>query len=178
MYDFEGRAPFDEPSGREVKGWGPFYHCYEAADGWFFLAAPVENAEALGRVLELADLAHLPDAELILALMDRFTTEPIAHWQSALARGTTAVMPLATLAETRDEALVQERAGAPDISRRTFRAIRHDRHPMGRGSIWLRPTPCARKTPASPFPPQHRNTVPTPAPFWRGWAMMTPKSTG
>ena len=36
MYDFEGRPPFDEPSGRSALGWGPFYHCYEAADGWMF----------------------------------------------------------------------------------------------------------------------------------------------
>jgi crotonobetainyl-CoA:carnitine CoA-transferase CaiB-like acyl-CoA transferase len=156
MYDFNGRAPFDEPSGREVRGWGPFYHCYEAADGWFFFAAPFEKSEALGRVLELADLAHLPDAELILALMDRFTTAPMAHWQSALARGTTAVMPLATLAGTRDEALVQESAGAPDISRATFRAIRHDHHPMGR---WV-----DLVAPNAVRPQNARITIPAPAP--------------
>lgn len=156
MYDFAGRAPFGEPSGRAVKGWGPFYHCYEAADGWFFLAAPDENAQALGRVLELADLAHLSEAELTDALMDRFTTEPIAHWQSALAGGTTTVMPLATLAGTRDEALVPESAGDTDISRATFRAIRHDRHPMGR---WV-----DLAAPNAVRPQNARITIPAPAP--------------
>ncbi len=132
MYDFDGRGPFDEPSGRQVKGWGPFYHCYQAADGWFFLAAPDEKSDALARVPELADLAHLPEAELTPALAERFGTEPLAHWQAALAQGTTAVMALATLAGTRDETLVLESDGEIDICRATFRAVRHDRHPMGR----------------------------------------------
>ncbi|MFQ5566684.1 MAG: CoA transferase, partial [Paracoccaceae bacterium] len=133
IYDFAGRVPFDEPSGRAVRGWGPFYHCYEAADAWFFLAAPIERTDALARVPELADLAHLPEAALTPALAERFATEPLAHWQAALAQGTTAVMQLANLADTRDESLVSESAADEiDIARATFRAIRHDRHPMGR----------------------------------------------
>ncbi|HUS54737.1 MAG TPA: CoA transferase [Thermohalobaculum sp.] len=156
MYDFNGRAPFIEPSGREVKGWGPFYHCYEAADGWFFLAAPIERAVALGRVLELADLAHLPETELTEALMDRFIAEPVAHWQATLAQGTTAVMPLATLAGTRDDALVSESARGPDIAHATFRAIRHDRHPMGR---WV-----DLVAPNAVRPQNAHITIPAPAP--------------
>jgi crotonobetainyl-CoA:carnitine CoA-transferase CaiB-like acyl-CoA transferase len=31
MVDYEGRAPFDEPSGREVKGAHALYRCYEAS---------------------------------------------------------------------------------------------------------------------------------------------------
>jgi crotonobetainyl-CoA:carnitine CoA-transferase CaiB-like acyl-CoA transferase len=49
MYDYEGRAPFDEPSGREVKGAHALYRCYEAGDGWFFLAA-ARGRIALGAV--------------------------------------------------------------------------------------------------------------------------------
>jgi crotonobetainyl-CoA:carnitine CoA-transferase CaiB-like acyl-CoA transferase len=161
IYDFDGRAPFGEPSGREVKGWGPFYHCYQAADGWFFLAAPVERSDALARVPELADLAHLPEAELTPALAERFATEPLAHWRAALAqgmtRGTTTVMALATLAGTRDEALVIESTTSEiDIARDTFRAIRHDRHPMGR---WV-----DLVAPNAVRPRSARITIPAPAP--------------
>ncbi|MEM8538034.1 MAG: CoA transferase, partial [Pseudomonadota bacterium] len=56
MYDFAGRAPFDEPSGRDVKGAGPFYRCYQASDNWFFLAAPTEGRAILSRAPELAAL--------------------------------------------------------------------------------------------------------------------------
>jgi crotonobetainyl-CoA:carnitine CoA-transferase CaiB-like acyl-CoA transferase len=140
-----------------VRGWGPFYHCYPAADGWFFLAAWDEKSDALARVPELADLAHLPEAELIEALTERFTIEPLAHWRAELARGTTAIMPLATLAGTRDEALVTESdATEIDIARATFRAIRHDRHPMGR---WI-----DLAAPNAVRPQNARITIPAPAP--------------
>jgi crotonobetainyl-CoA:carnitine CoA-transferase CaiB-like acyl-CoA transferase len=156
MYDFEGRAPFDEPSGREVKGCGSFYHCYPAADGWFFLAVWDEKSGALARVPELADLAHLAEVELTEALTDRFTTEPLAHWQALLAEGTTAVMPMATLAGTRDAALVPESGGDIDIARVTFRATRHDQHPMGRWVDLVAPNAFR--------PANARITIPAPAP--------------
>ena len=81
MYDFDGRASFDEPSGRHVKGWGPFYDCYEAADGWMFFAAPAERHNALCRVAELSDLSTCEEAELVEALAARFRTRPCAHWE-------------------------------------------------------------------------------------------------
>lgn len=156
MYDFDGRAPFAEPSGRKVRGWGPFYHCYRAADGWFFLAAPREREAALARVPELADLARLPETELAAALPNRFAAQPMANWQAALDRGTTAVMPLATLAGTRDDSLVVEStANEIDLARDTFRAIRHDRHPMGR---WV-----DLVAPNAVRPQAARITIPSPA---------------
>ncbi len=132
MYDFEGRAPFDEPSGRQALGWGAFYHCYEAADGWFFLAAPSEGRSALARVQALADLADLPEAELQPALAARFKNQPFTVWQGLLSLGSTALVRLGSLMETRDEALQVESAGEIDIKQATFRVVRHDRHPMGR----------------------------------------------
>lgn len=132
MYDFDGRAPFDEPAGRQARGWGPFYHCYRAADGWMFVAAPTERAAALTRVPELADLAGVADGGLAEALADRFATYPIAHWQARFAGGSAAVVPLGSLSVNRDANLHLESHGPADIRQATYRAIRHDRHPMGR----------------------------------------------
>ena len=132
MYDFAGRGPFDEPSGRDVKGWGPFYHCYRAADGWMFFAAPVDRADALAAVPELADLADRPEGELTDALPDRFAKRPVADWAAKLTKGSTCVVPLGSLHETRDAARQHESGGDIDLEKATFRAIRHDRHPMGR----------------------------------------------
>ncbi len=42
------------------------------------------------------------------------------------------MVPLASLHETREAALQLESGDVIDISRATFRAIRHDRHPMRR----------------------------------------------
>jgi crotonobetainyl-CoA:carnitine CoA-transferase CaiB-like acyl-CoA transferase len=132
MYDFENRPPFDEPAGREVRGWGPFYHCYRAADGWMFLAAPTEGAAALRRVPELAELAERPESELGAELADRLARHPVAHWAARFAGGSAAVVPLGSLQGNRDNALQMESTGVIDIGKATYRAVRHDRHPMGR----------------------------------------------
>jgi crotonobetainyl-CoA:carnitine CoA-transferase CaiB-like acyl-CoA transferase len=132
MYDYEGRAPFDEPSGREVLGAGPFYRCYQAADGWVFFAAPNERHTALQRVPELADLAGLDDPELEQRLIERFKDHPCSHWVDALTHGSSTVVPLSTLSATRDTATQLGSTGNIDLREATFRVIRHDQHPMGR----------------------------------------------
>ncbi|AHD00090.1 CoA transferase [Leisingera methylohalidivorans] len=156
MYSHAGRAPFDEPSGRQALGWGPFYHCYQAADGWFFFAAPSERGRALARVAELADLAALPEDQLHGALSERFATQPLAHWRAAFAGTSAAAVPLSSLHETRDAALQLESAGSIDLKLATFRVIRHDRHPMRR---W-----CDLVAPNAVRPQAGRITIPGPAP--------------
>lgn len=132
MYDYPGRPPFDEPSGRAARGWGPFYHCYEASDGWMFFAAPSERYAALERVGELADLAGCPEDTLRDRLAERFRRRPVAEWAALLNDGSNAIMALGSLHETRDDALQIESDGDIDIERATYRAVRHDRHAMGR----------------------------------------------
>ena len=132
MYDFDGRAPFDEPAGRQARGWGPFYHCYRAADGWLFFAAPTEGAAALARVPELADLAGMAEDGLAEALADRFAQHTIAYWQAQIADGSAGIVPLGSLSANRDTGLQSESDSPADIKQATYRAIRHDRHPMGR----------------------------------------------
>ena len=156
MYDFDGRAPFDEPSGRSALGWGPFYRCYQAADGWFFLAAPSDGREALKSVAEFEDLLELSDPQLSEALADRFKSRPIAHWRNRLARGSTALAPLASLLETRDEALQIESAGEVDIAKASYRAVRNDSHPMGRY--------CDLAAPNAVRPTKGTIAIPGPAP--------------
>ena len=155
MYDFEGRAPFDEPSGREAKGWGPFYHCYEAADGWVFLAAPTERHAALACVPELADLAEMPEGDLQPVLAKRIIQQPARHWQDAFG-GHSAVVPLSTLHATRDAVITLESEGPPDLKVKTFASVRHDRHPMGR---WVDLVP-----PNAVRPQNAPITVPAPMP--------------
>ncbi|MEM8690220.1 MAG: CoA transferase, partial [Pseudomonadota bacterium] len=132
MYDYSGRAPFDEPSGREVKGWGPFYACYSASDQWLFLAAPDEGRAVLERVPEFSGLGDLDDDGLVSALSERFAQEPFAHWTAAIPSGSTTVMALGSLHATRDDAIQLDHNEHIDIAKATFRAVRHTKHPMGR----------------------------------------------
>ncbi len=156
MLDYDGRPPFDEPSGREVKGWGPYYHCYEASDGWLFFAAPTEKAEALHRVPELADLAELPEAQLGDALAERFAQGTIRYWREALTGTSSTAIPLGSLMQTRDDSLQLETEGNIDLCGATFRVIRHDDHPMGR---W-----CDLVAPNAVRPARSSITLPGPTP--------------
>ena len=120
-----------KPSGREALGWGPFYRCYEAEDGWFFLAAPTERDAIFAIAPELNGLAGLPENELEQNLSERFAARPVAYWQRTLSRGATAVTPLASMLETRDQALQIESKDSTDIAQATYRAVRHDLPPDG-----------------------------------------------
>ena len=156
MYDFDKRALFDEPSGREALGWGPFYHCYRASDGWMFFASPTDRQEALRAVPELSDLADQLEADLSAVLTERFATRPAAHWAEALAATSSTAIPLGSLHATRDAVLQLESTGAIDLNRGTFSVIRHDQHPMGR---W-----CDLVAPNAVRPTRGRIQIPGPMP--------------
>jgi crotonobetainyl-CoA:carnitine CoA-transferase CaiB-like acyl-CoA transferase len=156
MYDFDGRAPFDEPSGRQALGCGPYYRCYQAKDGWFFFASPKERAAALLAVAELADLQDMSERELETALAARFRLSTIAHWQRAFAGGSTGIIELGSLMKTRDQSLRWESAGKLELDGATYRAIRHDRHPMGR---W-----CDLVAPNAVRPSRSKIRIPGPMP--------------
>lgn len=156
MYDYEGRAPFDEPAGREALGWGPFYHCYEAQDQWMFFAAPVEGRAAFDYAPELADLDGVLEADLHAVLTEHFRSQPLSYWQERFAGSRSAVVPLASLHDTRDRSLQVESEGGIDIAKSTFRVIRHDGHPMGR---W-----CDLVAPNAVRPVRGRITIPGPMP--------------
>ncbi|MBK1870190.1 CoA transferase [Aestuariivirga sp. YIM B02566] len=132
MYDYAGRAAFDEPSGRNVRGWGPFYHCYRASDGWMFFAAPTEREKALAGVPELAELADRSGVDLVEALALRFSTRPVAYWAQHLTGTASSVVPLGSLSLNREAGLQRESQGGIDLTQATYRAIRHDLHAMGR----------------------------------------------
>lgn len=131
MYDYAGRGPFDEPSGRQARGWGPYYHCYQAADQWLFFGAPKEQHLALQAVEELSHIEGHGD-EILQQLQDAFVQQPLAYWQSKFAGTANSVVALSSLHQTRDDSLQAESKGDIDISQATFRCIRHDQHPMGR----------------------------------------------
>ena len=132
MYDYEGRAPFDEPSGREVKGAHALYRAYEATDEWFFLAARRDRLADLASVPELAGIAAVPEENLEAWLAARFQTRPCDYWVDRLRALDVGAEPTETMARVREDNLVQDCAGAPDLAGPSMVFVRYDRHPMGR----------------------------------------------
>ncbi len=105
VWDCEGREPFDEPSGPDVKGEHALYRLYQASDGWLFLGALRAQYASL---LELPEMADLPpvspsllgngptrvrspeaasvDAQVTAALEARFARRPASEWVELLRR--------------------------------------------------------------------------------------------
>ena len=132
MYDYEKRQPFNEPSGRQALGWGPYYQCYQAKDGWLFFSA-IKDREALFKLVpELSSLIAVPENKLQPKLAKLFKSRDISEWQKLLRGTSSTAVPLTSLMKTRDESLQLESEGTIDIDQATFRVIRHDQHPMGR----------------------------------------------
>jgi crotonobetainyl-CoA:carnitine CoA-transferase CaiB-like acyl-CoA transferase len=131
MYDYAGRAPFDEPSGRAVKGAHALYRCYETADGWLFLAAKKQRLTTLASLSDFAEAAALPEAALEGYLEEGFRRKPRAHWIEALAALDLGVQATGSLAQTKAANLLRESAGRPDLRAHPMAFIRHDRHPSG-----------------------------------------------
>jgi crotonobetainyl-CoA:carnitine CoA-transferase CaiB-like acyl-CoA transferase len=81
-YDYPGRAPFTEPSGRDALGYDDLSRLYRAADGWLYLAASEAELSKLEAVEGLQGLGAAADhAEFLSAA---FATAPAETWQSRL----------------------------------------------------------------------------------------------
>ena len=131
MFDFPGRPPFDEPSGRTVKGSGPLHRSYRARDRWLFLACPPARVAALATVAGLDGVDALAGDALEAALTERLARADAADWAERCARVDVAAVPVATLREVRARSSVDAGSGPVDIERATFRFIRRTDHPYG-----------------------------------------------
>ncbi|RLA05016.1 MAG: CoA transferase, partial [Gammaproteobacteria bacterium] len=156
MIDYDGRPPFDEPAGRAVKGWGPLYHCYQAADGWFFLAIEEQDLPELAKLPGLESISGLEGEQLQNALAESFQRQKLAHWADLLQRIDAGFAPLATLQALREQHLQPESKGSPDLSDATFSFVRHDQHPGGRCVDIVAPNAIR--------PQSSRISIPSPAP--------------
>jgi crotonobetainyl-CoA:carnitine CoA-transferase CaiB-like acyl-CoA transferase len=133
MYDFAGRPPFDEARGPEARGEGPYYRCYRASDGWFFLAArPDLTSAATARLL--GDVDSMTPQQLEVSLARLFETQPVAFWSGQLRGVGAAVQPLNSLSRMRAANL------ADPGPARTIRFLRDTAHPLGRTVEHIDPT--------------------------------------
>jgi crotonobetainyl-CoA:carnitine CoA-transferase CaiB-like acyl-CoA transferase len=134
MYDFEGRPAFDEPRGPAAKGEGPFYRCYCAKDGWFFLAAGPKSAAQVRKVGSLRE-AFEKDAEGVEPALEMiFRERPIKYWQDELRPLDVAVQSLESLSA------IRARSTNASANKSTIRFHGDERHPSGRSVKHIQPT--------------------------------------
>ena len=111
-------------------GDGPFYRCYQASDGWLFLAVPAMRIEALDGIPGLENIATLQANIQTERLANVIVSKPRSAWQTKIAMLGGSAIALGSLQElrsrfTRDFA---EEAGA----NLTFQFVKHSSHPCGR----------------------------------------------
>lgn len=91
-YDYLGRAPFDEPAGREVLGYSELSRFYRTADGWLYLDADSADLGRLDAVQGLNGLSAAGDhAAFLSAALAKVAGET---WQRRLQEaGVAAAVP-------------------------------------------------------------------------------------
>ncbi|MBZ9669504.1 CoA transferase [Mesorhizobium sp. ES1-3] len=93
-YDYEGRRPFDEPAGRETKGFDPLSRLYETASGGsILLCASDADLPRFETVEGLTGLASIPEPDRETHLAKIFMTEPAEIWQQRLVEADIGASP-------------------------------------------------------------------------------------
>jgi crotonobetainyl-CoA:carnitine CoA-transferase CaiB-like acyl-CoA transferase len=154
MFDHKDRAAFSEPGGRGVKGDGPFYRCYQASDGWLFLAIPGPRVEALEGIPGLENIAALQADAQTERLANVIASRPRSDWQAAMDALGGCAIALGSLQELRKR-YTRDFVEDDEMSQ-TFRFVRHASHPCGRAVTlidWSGIRPCT-------LPIQHGTPAP------------------
>lgn len=141
MNDYHGKL-WNEPSGQQCLGSGPLNRCYQAADGWLFLAARQTQVHTLARIAGLEDISSISTDEFEALLEKRFRTATTAEWTQRLLKHDIGAHRLLSVPE------VMADQGASE------RGIVLDRpHPDGGRSVTIGPVAKLARTPLVPGQP-------------------------
>ena len=99
-YDYQGRFPFDEASGREALGNHDLSHFYPTKDGHLFIDASEQELIKLERVSGLAGISEVDDKKAFLA--EVLSRESADHWAQALREQDIAAVRSVGIAELRE----------------------------------------------------------------------------
>ncbi|NRA53613.1 MAG: CoA transferase [Gammaproteobacteria bacterium] len=81
-YDYQGRGPFDEPSGRQALGNHALSHFYQASDGWVFIDSDINELAVLETVTGLAGISDTTDVSAFLTAA--FKNDSADYWTQQL----------------------------------------------------------------------------------------------
>lgn len=127
-FDYEGRAPFDEASGREALGNHALAHFYQAEDGWLFIDSDESELAKLASIEGLAGVVEAQDRAAFLR--QAFSTAPAAYWVDALhAADIAAALPLG-IEKLRDD-YTRKADGTVGIDRGSYAFSVYEDHPSG-----------------------------------------------
>jgi crotonobetainyl-CoA:carnitine CoA-transferase CaiB-like acyl-CoA transferase len=136
-FDFEGRGPFDEPSGRDVMGYHPLSHFYETSDGWLFIDSDYSEGEMskLRQVKGLETIAEVAVQESAIALKEflcsTFMSNSAVVWADALRAVGIAAAEAVSISRIRN-ANTNTADGTVGVDKGSFAFFHYADHPGGR----------------------------------------------
>jgi crotonobetainyl-CoA:carnitine CoA-transferase CaiB-like acyl-CoA transferase len=130
-YDYEGRAPFDEPAGRETTGYDALTRFYRTKSGDFVLLSALEtDADRLGHVAGLEGLSEIAKADRATFLAAAFLKASAPDWCKRLRAaniGAARCEDIETI-RARDSRPADE---SPGIDQGSYSFSVYENHPSG-----------------------------------------------
>jgi crotonobetainyl-CoA:carnitine CoA-transferase CaiB-like acyl-CoA transferase len=140
FFDYEGRGPFDEPSGRDVTGYGPLESLYLTGDGRsVMLAATEDDVEAIVAIDGMSSIKNAEAADLSWALSSAFLTASADTWQDRFTQAGLGCVVCVDIDELRSEHAHLAGSIPPRRSASSFSFSRFPDHPSGHEVTQLDP---------------------------------------
>jgi len=133
FHDFEGRGPFNEPKGPEVKGYSALERVYQAADGWLVIACGESDVSKLESLF--GELPQSDDARIEL-LSGAFAQQSVSHWVETMQSRNLAAAPCAKMEVIRDTHS-RPADGRSGIESGSYSFSIFEDHPSGRTVVQL-----------------------------------------
>ncbi len=127
-FDYPGRAPFNEPSGRNVRGNHPLSHFYETNDGWIFLDSCEAERAKLEQVEGLEGIAAATDVAAFLS--GAFKQASAGYWAQILRKADIAVAEPQSIEKLRAE-YSRQADGTVGVDKGSFAFSIYPNHPSG-----------------------------------------------
>ncbi len=128
VFDFEGRPPFNEASGRESLGNHALSHFYETSDGWIFMDSDLSEMDRLTSIEGLADIRQASDRYNYL--QQAFKLASSEYWTTVLHQADIAVATPNSIETLRDQnSRIAD--GTPGIDSGSYAFSIYPDHPSG-----------------------------------------------
>jgi crotonobetainyl-CoA:carnitine CoA-transferase CaiB-like acyl-CoA transferase len=138
-YDYQGRAPFDEPAGRDATGYDALHRVYRTGDGMFLLlAASQADLPRLETIPRLRGLSVRSQEARVDLLSQAFAEAPLETWLERLREADVGVAPCATMEAIRTAA-TRPADGLPGTQMGSYAFSLHADHPSGHAVTQLDP---------------------------------------
>ncbi|MBY4678119.1 CoA transferase [Marinobacterium arenosum] len=127
-FDYEGRAPFDEASGREVLGNHALSHFYRTSDSWLYLDSDPSELIDLEAVEGLSGISEATDIGAFLT--EALKAAPSAYWVEVLHEADFAAAEPLGIEQLRGE-YSRDADGTVGIDRGSYAFSIYNDHPSG-----------------------------------------------